>query len=68
MRILNPEKISCYIVDKFLGDYLIREKKLSLLMVMDKKYYFAKNEISSNAINNIPIIYKFCDIETKGGE
>jgi len=70
MRILNPEKISCFIVDEFLGKYLVREKKLPLLMVENKKYYFVKNEISSQVINGgIPIIYKFCKIsETKGGE
>jgi hypothetical protein len=63
MRILNPEKITCYVVDEFLGKYLIREKKLPLLLIRDKKYYFSKNEYSKKVMTEgFPIIYKFCRI------
>jgi hypothetical protein len=69
MRILNPEKVTCYAVDKFLGDYLVQKKGLSLLMVKGNKYYFAKNDDSERAIKDIPYIYKSCEVsETKGGK
>ncbi len=68
MRILNPEKIECYVVDESLGQYFVRKNKLPLLMVKERKYYFAKNPESEKIMTEpLPFLYKFSKIEVKGG-